>query len=224
MQKSEKKLKIKYIVIILFSIGNIICFFMGCFSTINQNKIISKKELAREDVVNYDSFYKQWNKKIYDVKYSNTYLPIDFSQYVLTDKSNTYIENKITKFINYSHPEIKSLQISLENSKYKFKYIPIIEWLKMKNDIKSIKHKTFKGSGKYEKYIADTISPHRWFSNNTIDKILQMNEFCYYFDKNKDKFYNNGYTRNIKSCKQLQFILDKEAMQLQLFEKTKMLK
>jgi hypothetical protein len=68
-------------------------------------------------------------------------------------------------------------------------------------------------------YVSEIIDPSKPFSKNTIDTVVQLNEFCYYFDQNKERFYRNGYTKNIKNCQVIQKILDKDGIQIEKKDK-----
>ena len=58
--------------------------------------------------------------------------------------------------------------------------------------------------------VSTIINPERSFSDKTIDTIVQLNEFCYYFEKNKNDFYRDGYSKNIKSCKDIVTTLEND--------------
>ncbi len=62
---------------------------------------------------------------------------------------------------------------------------------------------TIKKSSELMDQVATIINPEKAFSDKTIDTIIQLNSFCYYFEKNRDDFYRNGYSKNIKSCKDI---------------------
>lgn len=154
--------------------------------------------------LNTVKFVSTWNSKVINLKYDYIYLKIDFEQYKIPD--NNVTEN-VLKFLEFNKNEDTKIKLKIEKSNRYIQYIPIQRWIEERNMI-NYKKKKGMNSSKLMEYFADIVNPGKTFSDNTIDKIIQLNEFCYYFERNKENFYRDGYTRNITSCSKIQEKLD----------------
>ncbi len=206
-QDSSKKNRLILGIVIVTAI-TVICLVTGCFSTLSigsptppENKD-DNKSIPPVKVDNIE-FIETWNTKISKIKYASN-LKIDFDKYKLREEP----QKELTSYISFDKNKNISLKEQLEKSKFKLKYTPIISWIEMKFKVNYVKPEKEMQSNELMKYLAGKINPNKPFSNNTIDTVVQLNEFCYYFEKNKDNLYRKGYTRNIKSCKKIQEILD----------------
>lgn len=161
---------------------------------------------------NTTKFVSIWNGKVLDLEYDYIYLKLNFEQYKIVDSNAT--EN-ILSFLKFNKDEDKKLESQIVASQRHMQYIPIQRWIEERNTI-NYKKKKRMDSKELMEYLGEIVNPGKTFSNNTIDKIIQLNEFCYYFEKNKDKFYRDGYTRNIKSCSKIQEKLDKDGIDYRL--------
>lgn len=208
-QDSRKKNRLILGVTIVTAI-TAICIMTGCLNSVLPPAKISidanDSNVTKKLVPKIDNseFVKIWNNEISKIKFANTYLTIDFNKYKLEEAP----QKDLISYISFDKSKNISLKEKLENSKFKFKYMPIISWIEMKLKVNYTKPEKEMDSSELMKYTAGIISPNKPFSNNTIDTVVQLNEFCYYFDKNKDRLYREGYTRNIKSCEKIQEILD----------------
>ena len=96
---------------------------------------------------------------------------------------------------------LQEFRSELKRSDNALIYTPVISWINEKLKLKNIKSDTIHGSSELMDQVATIINPEKAFSDKTIDTIIQLNSFCYYFEKNRDDFYRNGYSKNIESCK-----------------------
>ena len=64
-------------------------------------------------------------------------------------------------------------------------------------------------SSELMKYVSNSVAKGKPFSNSVIDKVIQLNEFCFYFERNKKSFYREGYTKNIESCSDIEKLMRK---------------
>jgi hypothetical protein len=161
-------------------------------------------------------FVNNWNNQIYKLKIDNTHLKINFDKY----KLGVEPQKELDRFLDFNQSKIRSLKEKLENSKFKFKYKPILSWIEMKQNIKYVIQKDEMDSRQLMEFTASIANPPDVFSNNTIDKVAQLNEFCYYFDINKNKLYRDGFTRNINDCEQIQEILNVDGINFDLLNGT----
>ncbi len=165
------------------------------------NKTIQPKETITETVVKIDlsEFKKSWNKKVYQIKYDNSFMNIKFDTYEL-DKE---IKEELNTYLYVNKAKALELKKELKESDNVLIYIPIISWIDKNIELKSFKSTNITNSSQLMKEVANTVNPMKPFSNKTIDTVLQLNEFCYYFEKNKKDFYRDGYSKNIKYCKDI---------------------
>ena len=172
----------------------------------------SIKEEYKERDYNRE-FVKYWNKNIYDLMYSKHSKEVNFQKYEITEKDENSTLEIVQNFLLFDKVEIEKKIKKLEESQYNQIYIPYIEWLKLQKNLNYKSKNKFKNINTFEEYIADAIDPNISFSKAVMKKIIELNEFCYYFDKHKKKFYKKGYNQNIKSCKQVEEImqLDKKS-------------
>lgn len=184
-----------------------VCMLTSCLSssqleTNNSNTatVIEDNTHNKEEIQDTTKFVSIWNHKVINLKYDYIYLKINFEQYKISD--NNVTEN-VLKFLEFNKNEDKKLKSQIETNNRYTQYIPIQRWLDERNII-NYKKKKGMNSSKLMKYFADIVNPSKPFSDNTIDKIIQLNEFCYFFERNKEKFYRDGYTRNITSCSKIQ--------------------
>ena len=174
----------------------------------DKNKtILKKRKRIKPDT---SQFKKIWNKTIAQIKYSNTHLGIDFDNYKI-DTPMLDLKNNLS----FDKKRETILKNKLESSRYHNKYTPLIAWLDKRERVHFADPDRDLDSDELMQYVSEIIDPSKPFSKNTIDTVVQLNEFCYYFDKNKERFYRNGYTKNIKNCQVIQKILDKDGIQIE---------
>lgn len=204
-RKSQKSNKIVlYIMIGVAIVGAITaCILSNCLSTKQINQIPENKHIEKIDV---GEFVKTWNKKIYQIKYDNLHLKIDFKRYEL---NATNAPNRLSTFLSFSNGDDTALKHKVEEKKLDALLLPFSSWLNEKEKVHYVKSNKAMNSNELMKSVAKSVSRSKSFSNNTIDKVIQLNEFCYYFEKQKDAFYRDGYTKNVKSCDDIQKIRDK---------------
>ena len=173
-----------------------------------------KKEHLAEEVKKVDTseFVTVWNKAIAEIKYDNTHLKINFDKYKLENLP----QSELKKYLTTDKNKYTSLKKQLDTSKYVSKYIPLIDWDEQKNKIKYIKPDKDMDSYELMEYVAKIVNPRKSFSNNTIDKVVQLNEFCYFFEKNKESFYLEGYSRNMENCEKIGKLLVTDGIEFRL--------
>lgn len=189
-------------------LGIAICLIIGCFAT-TAKETHQPKSAPK---ATFGEFTKTWNKKVYKIKYANNHLNINFDKYEL----NGDVLNQLDTYLKYDKNKYIALKKRLQGSDYSLKYMPIVLWIDAKLEVKYLDKKNITNDSQLTEHVASIINPKTWFSDKTIDTVIQLNEFCYYFEKNKDKLHNNGYTKNIKSCKKIQEILDRDNLPLKL--------
>ena len=196
--------------VILTFIVSVICILIDCFSSsyrLPQSNIQIKP--LKADI---EEFKDIWNKAIYRIKYDNTHLKINFNKYKLEKD----VQKDILKYLSFNHQQLKLIKDNLESSQNIFMISPFIKWIDRKIKVSYNKPSKNLNSRELMKYVSNVINPSKAFSNNTIDTIVQLNEFCYYFDRNKDKFYRQGYTRNVQNCRKIEKILKNSGIKYQV--------
>lgn len=209
------KLNKKYIFGVLFVICSIVCFITGCFSSsksINTQNIQEKK-IQKTD---YSRFVVNWNKQVYYIKdheYSK-FKTISLEKYILKNDIED-ISKKLKIFLQFEDNNLQQLT-KIKNLKFSERfYLPVIMWIDNRNKIKFSNIDQKISQSELEENIAKTISDP-YFSVSTIDKIIQLNEFCYYFKKNKNLFLKKGFSKNITKCEYIQKILDLNKIELKI--------
>lgn len=204
-EKQEKceKTKRKYSYIsIIFGIFLLISFSLLWFVMQKEtpHNILQTKNTQISKVDKMKVFKNIWNEKIYTIKYDNSFLNINFNKYTIKNSASALM-NKLTTFDQKaSEEEITNLQ----KSKYKDLYLPKIRWLEMRKRFVDINYDDITDSTQMMEYLAHKINPQSGFSDATIDTIIQANNFCYFFELNRIDFYRDGYSKNIKSCKDIE--------------------
>lgn len=208
--------KSKYLIggIVVLAIVTAVCVFVGCISAVTDPKTPIKKDSIVDSFKKPDisEFVTVWNKAIAETKYDNTHLKLNFDKYKLTKLP----QSEIKKYLNTDRKKYSSLKKQLEASEYTLNYTPLIDWVDKKSKINYVEPDKDMDSYELMSYVANIVNPGKGFSNNTIDRVVQLNEFCYFFDKNKDSFYREGYTRNIKNCQKIGKILDVDGIKFRL--------
>lgn len=200
-----------------------ICVITGCFSTVDIN---TSHHIKTEDKITTPAqrqlkpdtkkFVKTWNKKLADIQYGEySFLNLNLEKYKL-DNENP--QKKIDSFLKSDKNKFIVLKSRLNKSLYKSNYMPLIVWIEEKQKWKKrySQHEGPMDSYALMDYVENIVTPSKGFSNNTIDKVIQLNEFCYYFESNKQSFYRKSYTKNIKRCKQIQEVLDEDNIEFLL--------
>ena len=162
--------------------------------------------------VDTSKFITAWNKVIVKIKYDNTHLKINFDKYKLENLP----QSEIKTYLTIDKNRYTSLKKKLATSKYAFKYIPLIDWVEQKNKIKYIKPDKDMDSYELMEYVAKIVNPGKSFSNNTINRVVQLNEFCYFFEKNREGFYRKGYSKNMENCEKIDKLLVVDEIEFRL--------
>ncbi len=207
--KSYKKMLLIGIVTVV--IISAVCVLTGCFLSTHKNPQLKLPEPIKINKTN--EFRDIWNKTISEIKYKNTPLDIDFDKYKLGQEP----QNDLSKYLSFESQKLHSLKSELISSKNTFMISPFITWVEKKDKISYNKSTKKLDSDALMQYVSKIISPNKAFSRNTIDTVVQLNEFCYYFDRNKDKFYRQGYTRNVKNCRKIEKILKENGINYKMY-------
>jgi len=93
---------------------------------------------------------------------------------------------------------------------------PVVAWIDEKLALGAYSPSKPMNSRELWKYIANIVTPRKSYSAHTTYKIIELNNFCYFFDKHRKKFYRDGYSRNIKTCDQIQEILVEDGIDFQI--------
>ncbi len=179
-----------------FNISNVIKNFQNECPSL-KTPVLLKREVDTKE------FKGVWNKVVSRIKYDNTHLKINFDKYKLGKAP----QKDLSKYLSFDHQHLESLKGKLESSQNTFMISPFIKWVDKKMKVSYIKPSKKFDSGELMQYVSNIVNPGKPFSSNTIDTVVQLNEFCYYFERNKDRFYREGYTRNVKSCRKIEKIL-----------------
>ena len=179
-----------------------ICMLSGCFS----KKPIEPQAQNIVPVKQADTkkFVQLWNKKIYKIKYENIRLGVDFEKYEI---NATNAQDKISSFLHFSTSKDQHLAEEINSKDLSVPLMPIKKWIDLRAKVPHLVNQKMMNSTELMRYV-EKGTRSRTFSNNAISKVIQFNEFCYYFEKQKDILYREGYTRNMKSCDQFQEIID----------------
>jgi len=196
-----KKKNIKYKIFIWLLVFLYIFTILGILYNSINNQIIQSKESIIEKVVKIDlnEFKESWNKKVYKIKYDNSFTNIKFNIYEL-DKE---IVKQLNRYLYINKDRSLQLKKELKSSDNISIYTPVLFWIDKNLELTNIKDFNITNSNQLMKKVANSISYTESFSDKTIDTIIQLNEFCYYFEKNKNDFYRDGYSKNIKYCKDI---------------------
>jgi len=196
-----------------------VCFITGCFSTINNTRQQSIKKSKMK--VNYSRFVNTWNKQVYSLKdnLNSKFKNNSLEKYIIKNNIDDILK-KLKIFLQFKDNYLQQLR-KIKNLKFAEEfYLPVIMWINSRNKIKSINIDQKITQSELEKSVAKAIGDP-YFSPNTIDQIIQLNEFCYYFEKNRGIFLKKGLSKSITKCEYIQKNLDKNKIELKLMELSK---
>ena len=199
------------------SFGGVLRTFNG-YSELNQNNKIPKSLDSGESnkiQIYTKEFTSIWNKTISEIKYRNTHLKIDFDTYKLGE----FPENNLKRLLFFDKEKLLPLKIELESKKYEDMYSPVATWIDRKINVSYTPLAKKLDSDGLMLYVSKIVTPERPFSRNTIDAIIQLNSFCYYFDRNKEKFYRKGYDKNIKNCQKIKKLMVDDGIKIEELNK-----
>ena len=210
LAKYKKKLKIIFVLLIIAV--SIICTMNSCSFENNTQHNPPKQKRVQE--LKYKTFITQWNQAIDKLKYKcisqkeKDRYKFDTTKGIIYDKE---VVRKINDLLTFDKEYLSALEQKLKNSRFHTRYMPIIDWIKEKKMVKSIINQNFKSKMSFEDSIVKSLNnTQKYYSNNTIYKIIQLNNFCFYFKKNKNKFYRNGFSENIKDCEGIRVYLKQD--------------
>ena len=202
-RQSNKTYVVKKVFLVVTGLAVIgtMCILSSCFSSTKE--IPHPKQTTVNDKNNIKEFTSIWNKTISEIKYRNTHLKIDFDTYKLGE----FPENNLKRLLFFDKEKLLPLKIELESKKYEDMYSPVATWIDRKINVSYTSLAKKLDSDGLMLYVSKIVTPERPFSRNTIDAIIQLNSFCYYFDRNKEKFYRKGYDKNIKNCQKIEKLM-----------------
>lgn len=218
---NKKRSNLIYVFIALLMICVAVCINIGCFSSsqnINQQQrqVIKEKTIQKVD---YSRFVDTWNKQIYDLKYNidSMFEANSLEKYILKNDIGD-ITKKLKMFLQFEDDYLQQLA-QMKNLKFAERfYLPVIMWIDSKNKIKYIDIDQNISQSELEESVAKAIGDP-YFSPNSINRVIQLNEFCYYFERNKNIFFKEGLSKSITKCEYIQKNLDKNEIELKLYEK-----
>ena len=189
-----------------------VCILTGCFSSVHKKpQPAPKPPIEKPD--NTKEFRDIWNETISKIKYKNTHLDVNFNKY----KVGSDPQHDLSRLLSFNHQKLQTLKSELKVSKNTFMIKPFISWIDAKEKISYSKPSEKLDSDALMHYVSKIVRPDKSFSRNTIDTVVQLNEFCYYFERNKDRFYREGYTRNVKGCGKIEKILSANGIKYKMY-------
>ena len=219
------KKKRKYFIagVLLVTVATV-CLATGCFhspdisvsknttTTYDDNQSHPKPKPPLPDS---EKFIKSWNSDIVRLsirQIKNSNYKIDFSKYKIKKDP----QKALGAFLAKDESKLKNIKQQLVSHKDKAYFKPLIIWIDKKLEMKHYAPLKPMNSKELWKYVAGIVNPHKSYSPNTTYKIIELNNFCYFFDKYKNDFYQEGYDRYMKSCEQVQKILDEDGIDFHL--------
>jgi len=198
-------------VIAIFFVGVLVvgtlCVFTGCFSSAKRTAPPVKISTVNSNN-SVIEFREVWNETVSELKYKNIHLKIDFDKYKLGDSP----QDDVKRLLTFDTEKYTILNKRLTRQKSEKIYLPIITWIEKKMRTVYTPVSDTLSSDELMKVIASSVTKDKAFSKNTIDIIIQLNDFCYYFERNKEKFYSQGYTKNIKSCHKIEALMTEDGI------------
>ncbi len=210
---------------LLVAIGTV-CLATGCFHSpdMNTSKVSPTKPIDGNTtrppkpippLPDTEKFVKSWNNNIVklDIKQikSSNY-KIDFSKYKIKKDPKKALQSLLSVDGN----RLKKIREQLVSHKDKMYFKPLIAWIDEKLALGAYSLSKSMDTGELRKYVASIVNPRKSYSAHTTYKLIELNNFCYFFDKHRKKFYSDGYDRNIKTCDQIQEILVEDGIDFQI--------
>jgi len=146
-------------------------------------------------IESYDDFVKIWNAGIESVEdgCKDKEIGINWNKYRI-ENNITNIQNKFKSLLSFEEKKID--KSGLKDDEYDIAKV-FDKWQNARNETKGKYQKIPNRIRERELYkvIADGLieSP---FTSKTIEKLVKLNEFCYFFDQNKD----DGSKISIEEC------------------------
>lgn len=174
--------------------------------------LITKEKTIKQDTQNieivektytYKEFKENWNKYIYEEEIGNKYL--------LKEDGKEYIYSELEKYLDLNQYVEELSKIKDLSNAY---LIPVKEWIETRNKINYIKFEDKLTEKDLYKSISKILSMEH-FSKNTVINIIELNDLCYFYEKNKDKFFKNGLDKKTK-CNDIKTKLNENSINIEL--------
>lgn len=174
--------------------------------------LITKEKNIKQDTQNieivektysYKNFKENWNKYIGEEE-------ID-KKYILIEDNEKYIYSELEKYLELNQYVEELSKIKDLSNAY---LIPVKDWIETRNRIKYIKFEDNLKEEDLYKSIAKILNTEH-FSKNTVINIIELNDFCYFYEKNKDKFFKNGLDKKTK-CDDIKKKLNENSININL--------
>lgn len=180
--------KLMYIFPIIFI--SIFAIYVYLQSSSKKNSpTIQKEEVINQD---YSEFKTNWNKYIKEEK------NID-SKYLLENSNKEYIYFELTKYLKINKYIDELNKIKALNNAY---FMPVINWIEARNKINYLElNKNMSEKEMYD-YIAKILHAE-YFSKKVLLELIQINDFCFYYEKHREEFFRKGLNSNIE-CKDIE--------------------
>ena len=155
------------------------------------------KTIENNDIQKFKKFKEQWQERVSYIELNHN---LNLKNYYIKDN----VLSSIKSFIDINNSKYTNNIEKMKNSENSpYFNLPLINgWFTERSKIKytqSIKEPTT--NKELYKMIENTL--YEPFSLNAIDKIIELNDFCYYFEQYKEDFYQEGYPKSIKTCKDI---------------------
>ncbi len=182
---------------VLMVTGIVVCGIMGCLPIDGNQQVIQQPEVKKE--VLYPNLIRKWNESVNKLVNINNNKDL-----ILSDNKNKLIEklNFITNNFNIIDSKIANLGKFIDPGKENrqinipfMSYINYIEAMKVPYEVK------FDSTMSEDIIIEELkkITQSQYIDKDMLMKIIYLSSFKIYFNDNKQKFYNKGFTRDIVS-------------------------
>ncbi len=191
IEDKQNKYKMIYILPIIF-IFIFYIFLTTKDSDIRTTPIADKKETKTTSNAmvisqDYSEIVKEWNKSINENK------NID-KKYLLENSNNEYIYSQLTTYLNLKKYEDELNKIKDLDD---FHGVVAKKWINFRNEIKFKELNKNIPANELYKEIAEIVNEDS-FSPKVVLKIVQLNDFCFYYEKNKEQFFKQGLDKKTK--------------------------
>ena len=203
--KNKKVLLFISILIISLLVGFVLTNYIKITHKQEEQKTFPKevKTIENNDIEKFEKFKEQWEERVSYIELNHN---LNLENYYIKDDVLSSLESFI-KIDNSKYTNNIEKMKNSENSPY-FNLPLINGWFKKRSNIKYTQsNKKPTTNNELYKKIENTL--HQPYSLNSIDKIIELNDFCYYFEQHKEDFYEEGYPKSIKTCKDIDTKLSK---------------
>lgn len=150
-----------------------------------ETKTISKATINSQD---YSEIVKKWNNEI------NVDTNID-KKYLLKENSNG--EDIYSQLSTYLNPKKYEDELNKIKDLDGFHGVVAKKWINFRNEIKFKELNKNISANELYKEIAEIVNED-YFSHKVASKIVQLNDFCFYYKENKEQFFKQGLDNKTK--------------------------